>query len=123
MGPCRSTTPRPTTPPTWSSHKPDGRSRLARADRAAWRRCDFSRLAPGLLRPLPRLPGAALGHGIAPLPPDGEGGVFRRRALAHHHPGVGPVRRHGARVAGLRDAATLRRLRVARRARRAITGT
>ena len=31
------------------------------------------------------------------------------RAVARHHPGVGAVRRHGARAAGLRRAAALRR--------------
>ena len=48
--------------------------------------------------------------------------LLRRRAVADHHPGVGAVRRHGARAAGLRDAAALRRLGVARRAGGAVAG-
>ena len=48
--------------------------------------------------------------------------LFLRRAVAHHHPGLRSVRRHGAGAAGLRRAAALRRRRVARRPGRAVAG-
>ena len=76
--------------------------------------------AAGLRGALLRLRAAAFADRVPPPPPDDARDLFLRRAVARHHPGVGPVRRHGARAAGLRHAAALRRGRIARHPRRAV---
>ena len=48
--------------------------------------------------------------------------LFRGRAVARRDHGVGPVRRHGARAAGLRRAQQVRRRRFARHLRRPVAG-
>jgi phospholipid/cholesterol/gamma-HCH transport system permease protein len=91
----------------------DGLRRIGGGTRRAIARLGFAaRFAFAVLMHSPEGPEAHPAHAARDL--------LLGRAVARDHPGVGPVRRHGARAAGLRRAAALRRVRIARRPRLAV---
>src|SRR5262249_12210442 len=105
---CRSTIRRPSTARTWSRNDRARRRAAARARRANNKRLD---LAPRIRLALPLVDAPGVGAELPALPSHDPRDLLRRRAVARHHPGVGPLRRHGARAAGLRHASTLRLVR------------
>ncbi len=77
-------------------------------------------LALGLLGALLRRRADPLAGRVPAPPSDAARDLFRRRAVARHHHGLGAVRRHGAGPAGLRHAEQVWRRRFARHLRRPV---
>ena len=108
-GRCRFTIRRPTTAQRVAGGgRHERRRRFAGGRRGAPRRRHDA---------VPRAGAGAHRAGARQARPHRPADLQRRRAFAGHHHAVGPVRRHGARAAGLRHAAALRLRGLARRAR------